>query len=549
MKNRIDSPSWIALAEHQQQMQSVHMQDLFLQDPTRFERFSVSQGGLFLDYSKNIITHDTMQRLEALAESSGLQDAIDQLFSGEVVNHTEGRAALHTALRADASTKIMQNGEDIVPPIHASLEAMSRKVNVVRDGFYRGFSGKPMTDVVNIGVGGSDLGPHLACEALQSFASGVRSHFVSQNEQNILQDVLRALDPDTTLVMVVSKSFSTFDTLENAKVFKAWLCDAGGEEAVKQHLWAVTAKAEKAEAFGVLPENILPMWDWVGGRYSLWSAAGVSVALTMGMPAFREMLDGAHDMDHHFKTAPFHQNMPMILAMLGVWYGNFFHCNNRAVISYSQRLQLFPHYLQQLHMESQGKRVRQDGQEIQHQSGPIIWGGVAPNSQHSFHQLFMQGKHRVPIDFILPLKKGANHCYDQQLVAQCLAQSQTLMRGYNEDDIVHHLRACGKTDADIQRLLPHAMIPGNCPSNTLLLETLTPRTFGSLLALYEHKVFAQCVIWGINAFDQWGVERGKALAHEVMCDLQSRSVGKAHDASTQGLMQKIVQTLEPEEVS
>ncbi len=539
MNKITDSPAWQALSQHYQSMSSVKMQDIFQADPDRFSRFSIDAASLFLDFSKNRITHETLILLEKLAQTAHLAEQIEHLFSGQPLNRTENRAALHTALRQTDDTPVWVNGENIIPLVRAGQKKMAALVSAITTGAWRGFSDLPITDIVNIGIGGSDLGPAMATFALTPFTiDSIHCHFVSNIDGSQLRDTLKKLNPATTLFIVSSKSFTTTETLCNAATAKKWLIKAAGNEAaVKQHFLAVTAKPERAMVFGIPEQNILPLWDWVGGRYSLWSAVGLPIALTIGMENFNAMLAGAYAMDQHFRSAPMTQNMPVILALLSIWYTNFFDARTQAILPYDHHLQLLPAYLQQAHMESHGKLIHHDGSSVQHLTGPVIWGGVGTNGQHAFHQLLHQGTQLIPVDFIV----AANGHHDliehhELLFANCLSQSQALMLGKDFASVTKELIAAGLSATDAKELAPHKVIPGNRPSNTILLSQLTPYSLGTLIALYEHKIFAQGAIWQINSFDQWGVELGKELTQPILQTLRNIEPAATHDASTHGLI-------------
>ncbi len=532
-------PAWHALAEHRRSMQGFSLRQAFAEDPQRFERFSLNGCGLFLDYSKNLIEDSTRQQLVQLAEQAGLQQAIAALFAGEPVNGSEARPALHTALRRPMGDVLMVDGRNVMPEIHQVLHKMTELVGRIHNGLWRGYNEHPITDVVNIGIGGSFLGPQLVSEALLPFAQkGVRCHYLANIDGSEFHALAARLRAETTLFIVSSKSFTTLETLKNAMAARGWYLAQGGSEAeLHRHFIAVTSNLEAAEAFGMRRENIFPLWDWVGGRYSLWSAIGLPIALAIGMSNFKEILAGAHAMDEHFQSAPFAQNMPVLLALLGIWYGNFWDAQSHAILPYDHYLRNFTKHLQQLDMESNGKGVRQDGSLLDYHSGPVIWGGVGCNGQHAYHQLLHQGTRLIPADFIVPVvsyNPVADH--HQWLYANCLSQSQALMLGKSRAEAEAELRARGLDEAEVQRLAPHKVVPGNRPSNTLVLDRVSPRRLGALVALYEHKVFVQSAIWGINAFDQWGVELGKELGRSVYQGLTGFDTPPAADASTQGLI-------------
>ncbi len=515
---------WQKLEEYAYQMSEQPLSDLFSKDPERVNKYSLTVDELYLDYSKNFINDEVLATLLELANSADLPEAISKLISGEKVNNTEGRPALHTALRQDPSMPLALNNENIIPLIKAEKEKMFRLVEQLHQGIYKGATGKKITDVVNLGIGGSDLGPVMAVEALKNFSvSPIKLHFVSNIDPDVISGVLSELDPATTLFILSSKSFSTIETLMNAQAAKKWLEDNLKTKNIFNHFIAVTTKAEKAQAFGILPENILRFWDWVGGRYSLWSTIGLPLAISIGPSHFDEFLLGARKMDEHFATAPMAKNMPVLLALIGIWYINFWQASTIAVLPYSDRLRRFSDYLQQLDMESNGKAVNTQGAAVDYSTGPIVWGQAGTNGQHAFYQLLHQGTHFIPVDFIVA-KKSHSSLVDQHnhLIANCFAQAAALMLG-----------------SDDKTKFAHEHMPGNKPSNMLLLEKITPRALGELLALYEHKVYVQGVIWQINCFDQPGVELGKKLANTVVESLESGVMQANIDPSTKSLIEKI----------
>ena len=532
-------PAWKALSLHRTAMQDFSMRDAFKADPKRFNQFSLSGCGLFLDYSKNLITSETRDLLVKLAAEVDLNAAIKAMFAGEILNASEGRPALHTALRRPVGDKLSVNGSNIMPDVHKVLNQITELVTRIHDGLWRGYTEKPITDVVNIGIGGSFLGPELVSEALLPYSQkGVRCHYLANIDGSEFHELSAKLRAETTLFIVSSKSFNTLETLKNAQASRAWYLAQGGSEAeLHRHFIAVSSNNAAAVAFGIREENIFPMWDWVGGRYSLWSAIGLPIALSIGMANFKELLSGAYTMDQHFQTAPFEQNIPVLLALLGVWYNNFWDAQSHAILPYDHYLRNITKHLQQLDMESNGKSVRQDGTPVTTDTGPVIWGGVGCNGQHAYHQLLHQGTQLIPADFIVPVvsfNPVADH--HQWLFANCLSQSQALMLGKTRSEAEAELREKGMAEAEIQKLAPHKVIPGNRPSNTLVLERVSPRRLGALVAMYEHKVFVQSVIWGTNAFDQWGVELGKELGKGVYQRLTGGIEEPAEDASTQGLI-------------
>ena len=531
--------SWKALTEHRKSMSTFSMREAFASDPQRFERFSLSTCGLLLDYSKNLINPDTTALLVKLAEEARLDDAIQAMFNGTAINASEQRQVLHTALRRPLGDKVLVDGRNVMPDIHRVLQQMSTLVTKLHNGLWRGYTEKPITDVVNIGIGGSFLGPQLVSEALLPFAQkGLRCHYLANVDGSEFRELVSKLSAETTLFIVSSKSFTTLETLKNAQAARAWYIAQGGSEAaLHRHFIAVSSNIAAATAFGISEENILPLWDWVGGRYSLWSAIGLPIAMSIGISNFKELLSGAYNMDQHFRTTPFERNIPVLLGLLGVWYGDFWGARSQAILPYDYYLRNITDHLQQLDMESNGKSVRQDGTPITAGSGPVIWGGVGCNGQHAYHQLLHQGSQLIPADFIVPVSSynpEADH--HQWLYANCLSQSQALMLGKSLAEAEAELRAKGMDEAGVQRLAPHKVVPGNRPSNTLAMERISPRRLGALIAMYEHKVYVQSVLWGINAFDQWGVELGKELGKSVYQSLTDWEPAPAADGSTQGLV-------------
>jgi glucose-6-phosphate isomerase len=531
-------PAWKALLEHFAQVRDLHMRELFVADPTRFERYSLRQGELLLDYSKNRITDETLRLLFALARESELPDWIERMFRGERINFTEGRAVLHTALRNRGNSPVDVDNRDVMPEISRVLEKMRAFTSEVRSGTWKGYSGKAVTDVVNIGIGGSDLGPAMVTRALRPYAGALRVHFVSNVDGSQIVDTLAGLDPETTLFLIASKTFTTEETLTNARQARRWLLAAAGDAgAVAKHFVAISTNRDEVGAFGIDPENMFEFWDWVGGRYSLWSAIGLSIALYIGMERFEELLAGAHEMDRHFRNTPLERNMPVILAMLGIWYANFFGAESHAVLPYDEHLQRLPAYLQQADMESNGKRITREGELVDYDTGPVIWGEPGTNGQHAFYQLIHQGTRLIPADFLMAV--NAHHdLTDQQriLFSNYVAQTEALMLGRTESEARGELERQRLPEARIRELLPHKVFPGNRPTNSLLYPRLTPSLLGKLIALYEHKIFVQGVIWRVNSFDQWGVELGKALAKTIEAELERAGVAGAHDASTLGLL-------------
>jgi glucose-6-phosphate isomerase len=530
-----NSPEWKALAAQEDAIFGRSIRALFDDDPDRFKTFSIEAAGLLLDYSKNHIDADTRELLTALAEKAGMPAAISAMFAGKPINNTEQRPALHVALRSPAADN------DYTRAVHTTLNRMEAFVNAVTTWEWRGYRGDPITDVVNIGIGGSDLGPAMAYTALGSYhLDGIRCHFVSNVDPVHLEQTLEMLDPATTLFVIASKSFTTLETTLNAMSARRWFLESSaGEEDIARHFVGVSANVEKAQAFGIDADNVFPLWDWVGGRYSLWSAIGLPVALGVGMANFRAMLGGAHVMDEHFRTAPADKNLPVMMALLDCLYLNFRNTKSRVVLPYAQSLHLFPAFLQQLDMESLGKAVSREGEKLDISTGGIVWGTAGTNGQHSFHQLLHQGAHLIPADFIVVAKSDSpNREQHEQLLTNCFAQSQALMNGKSLAEAKAELLATGLSEEEAAALAPHKVVPGNRPSNTLMLDALTPATLGSLVAAFEHKVYAQSVILGINAFDQWGVELGKVLSKNIYTALSSAGETSAFDASTNALINR-----------
>lgn len=539
MSKLTQSPAWQALKAHQTSIEPVHLRRMFEDDPARFGKFLLQLDGLLFDYSKNRINEETISLLIALARQAELPAWIARMFSGEKINSTERRAALHTALRNRSGRPVLLDGKDVMPDVRRVLGLMRRFSEAVRSGEHRGHTGKQITDIVNIGIGGSDLGPLMVCEALKPYASPkLSAHFVSNVDATHLAETLEKLDAGTTLFIVSSKTFTTQETLTNARSARAWLIGKlGDEQGVAKHFAAVSTNLEATAQFGINPENVFEFWDWVGGRYSLWSAIGLPIALYLGMDKFEELLGGAYAMDEHFQSAPPDRNMPVLLGLLGVWYGNFFGAASNAVLPYDQYLHRFAAYLQQLEMESNGKRVDRDGNVVDYDTGMVVWGEPGTNGQHAFYQLIHQGTRPIPADFLAPLHShnpvGEHHAI---LLANCFAQTEALMLGKTADEARAELVAQGLHGEALEALLPHKVFPGNRPTNTLLFDKLDPHTLGMLIALYEHKVFVQSVVWNINPFDQWGVELGKQLAGKILPELHDAAITPAHDASTNGLV-------------
>ncbi len=531
-----------ALFEHLSSILPLKMREQFAVDKNRFKQYSLQAAGLNLDYSKNRINQTTIKLLCELACARDLPKAIQAMFNGEHINQSENRPALHTALRNFSGESILVDGKDVMPEVQNTLSRMKEFCWSIRSQQWRGFSNKPFTDVVSIGIGGSYLGPKLASQSLKPYWSKqINCHYLANIDGSDLTEVLQGLNPETTLFIVQSKSFSTQETLKNASACREWFLHNGGsQQDLARHFSAVTASVIKAKEFGIAEQNIFPMWDWVGGRYSLWSAIGLPLMLTIGYEHFREMLMGAYEMDCHFKTVPLEQNMPVLMGLLGIWYVSFFNAQSHAILPYDHYLQGLPAHIQQLDMESNGKSVDIYGRTLNYQAGPIIWGGVGSNGQHAYHQLLHQGTQFAPCDFILPLTSHnpVDH-FHALLVSNCLSQSQALMQGKNLQQSTLELEKQGKSQQEINILAPQKVIPGNRPSNTLYFDKSTPKTIGALIALYEHKVFVQGQIWGINSFDQWGVELGKQLGDKVHSVLlaEDGNLKNDFDSSTMGLIE------------
>ncbi len=539
MTSLIESPAWKALEAHYQKMSQTHMRTLFEQDPQRFKKFSLRVNDIVLDYSKNRIADETMSLLSRLAAQADVMGWTEKMFIGEKINMTENRAVLHVALRNRSNRPIYVDGADVMPEVNAVLEHMARFCQSVREGEWTGYTGKAISDIVNIGIGGSDLGPVMATEALKPYGKpGLRPHFISNIDGTHLVETLKALDPETTLFIIASKTFTTQETLTNAHSARDWFLEkAGNEAAIAKHFVAVSTNAEEVSRFGIDTENMFEFWDWVGGRYSLWSAIGLPIALFIGMENFESMLAGAHEMDEHFRTAAPDKNMPVVLALLGIWYNNFFGAQTHAMLPYDQYLHRFPAYFQQGDMESNGKRVDRQGERVDHSTGPIVWGEPGTNGQHAFYQLIHQGTKLVPADFLAPIdSQNPSGRHHDILLSNFFAQTEALMRGKTEEEARAELLAGGMDPDAAEKLLPHKVFEGNRPTNSILFKKLDPKTLGALIALYEHKVFVQGLIWNINSFDQWGVELGKELAKAILPELESDEEISSHDASTNGLI-------------
>ncbi len=537
--NPTKTESWKSLSLHFREMKDVHMKDLFLKDPQRFQKFSLKHKMIFVDYSKNIITEKTLQLLFALADEIRLKDAIEKMFAGARINETEDRAVLHTALRNRDNRPVHVNGRDVMPEVNSVLRKIEAFSSQIISGEWKGFTEKKITDIVNIGIGGSDLGPVMVTECLRPYAKGgVSVHFVSNIDGTHIVETLKGLNPETTLFLIASKTFTTQETMTNAFTAREWFLQSARDPIhVSKHFVAISTNRAKVVEFGIGKENMFVFWDWVGGRYSLWSAIGLSIASFLGYENFTELLQGAFEMDRHFSTAPFDENIPVILGLLGIWYGNLFGAETEAILPYDQYMHRFPAYFQQGNMESNGKSVDREGNRVGYQTGPIIWGEPGTNGQHAFYQLIHQGTKMIPADFLAPAvshnQVGEHH---EILLSNFFAQTEALLNGRSREEVVKELKEGGKSEEEIQKLSSHKVFEGNRPTNSILFEKLTPRTLGNLIAMYEHKIFVQGVVWNIFSFDQWGVELGKQLAKKILPELKDNEPVASHDCSTNGLI-------------
>jgi len=533
-----NSLAWQNLQVHYLDSKIIHLKSLFRIDPERFDKFTITASGLTLDYSKNHLVPETKKLLVDLAQQCGVKEKIEQMFSGEPINTTENRPVLHTALRNFSNEPVYVDGEDIMPLVKNTLDKIKIFVNDVSSGVTKGYSGKAFTDIVAIGIGGSFLGPKIMFEALKPYRQKhLNVHYVANVDGCHIHDVLSGLDPETTLVITSSKTLTTQETLRNTETAKEWFLKKATFSDVQHNFACVSANIEAAKNFGINEKNIFPMWDWVGGRYSIWSAIGLPLALGIGYDNYLEFLNGAFEMDEHFRQAPFEENMPVIMALLGIWYRNFHGAQSQVLLPYYHYLRGLPAYIQQLDMESNGKSVNLDNKETNYDTGPIIWGSEGTNGQHSFHQLIHQSKTPIPVDFILPLNPHVDISdHHDMLIANCLGQSQALMEGQSEDQVIAAMTKAKCSTDEISYLSSHKVMKGNKPSNTILMSELTPKALGSLIALYEHKVFVQGVIWQINSFDQWGVELGKALGNDIFSKLSNTDIPLTMDSSTIGLI-------------
>jgi glucose-6-phosphate isomerase len=537
--NPTQSRSWQKLNEHFAEIKDVHMKDLFASDPERFNRFHLQFKDILVDYSKNRITGETLKLFLELSEEMGVKKAVKDMFTGEKINETENRAVLHVALRSRKNTSIYVDGQNVMPQVNVVLQKMEGFSKKIRSGGWRGYTGKKITDIVNIGIGGSDLGPVMVTEALRPYADkALAVHFVSNIDGTHITETLKNLNPATTLFLIASKTFTTQETMTNAFSARDWFLKQAGDSAhVARHFVALSTNVKKVEEFGIDKNNMFEFWDWVGGRYSLWSAIGLSIACYIGFDHFADLLEGAHDMDRHFIETPFDKNIPVILALIGIWYNNFFGAATEVILPYDQYMHRFPAYFQQGNMESNGKSASRDGKRVNYQTGPVIWGEPGTNGQHAFYQLIHQGTKFIPADFLAPAVShnpiGEHH---NILLSNFFAQTEALMNGKTKEEVVAELKKAGKTDLEIEKLTPHKIFEGNKPTNSILFKKLTPRVLGSLIAMYEHKIFFQGVIWNIFSFDQWGVELGKQLANNILPEIGDDKPVDSHDSSTNGLV-------------
>ncbi|MDL5050820.1 glucose-6-phosphate isomerase [Oscillatoria amoena NRMC-F 0135] len=530
--------SWRGLEVHFLTMQAAHMNELFEADTERFSRFSIVFEDMLVDYSKNLITEETMTLLNGLAHECQVSKAIAAMFSGAKINRTENRSVLHIALRNRSNSAILADGQDVMPLVNKALVHMKQFATQIQEGDWRGYTGKHITDIVNIGIGGSDLGPLMVTEALKPYWGNITPHFVSNVDGTHLAETLKKVNPESTLFIIASKTFTTQETMTNAETAKQWFLKSGAMHPdIARHFVAVSTNTSAVTAFGIAPENMFVFWDWVGGRYSLWSSIGLSIACTIGYDNFEKLLEGAHAMDNHFRNEPFDKNIPVILALLGIWYNNFFGASTEAILPYDQYLHRFSAYFQQGNMESNGKSVDRNGNAVHYQTGPIIWGEPGTNGQHAFYQLIHQGTKLIPCDFLAPAQThnpaGDHH---EKLLSNFFAQTEALMKGKAMNEVVDELGQAGFDPDQIKLHAPFRVFEGNRPTNSILFRKLTPRTLGSLIALYEHKIFVQGIIWNIYSFDQWGVELGKVLAKKILPELSELGEVTSHDSSTNGLI-------------
>ena len=537
--NPTATKSWKSLQAHASDMAGKTLKELFSQDKKRFDKFTIENGDFLFDYSKNLITEETLELFKALAEEVRLSEAKEKMFVGDLINQTENRAVLHTALRAPKDANVKVDGQNVIPLVAEVLDKMEAFVTNLHNGTFNGYTGKKLTNIVNIGIGGSDLGPFMVCEALAPYrVKGINNYFVSNVDGTHMAQTLDKVDPETTLFIIASKTFTTQETMTNANTARDWfLKSAKDEKFVAKHFIALSTNLEEVTKFGIAEDNIFQFWDWVGGRYSLWSAIGMSIACSVGFGNFRKLLAGAQKMDQHFREAPFSENIPTMMAFLGIWYNNFFGASTHAILAYDQLLNAFARYLQQGDMESNGKSIDRNGNPVNYETGPIIWGEPGTNGQHAFYQLIHQGTKMIPCDFIAsanPQNDLTDH--HQKLLANFFAQTEALMKGKTEEEVISELQKKGLSEEEVKKLTPFRVFDGNKPTNSLLIKKLTPENLGSLIAMYEHKIFVQGVVWNIFSFDQWGVELGKELAGKILPELTDDSEVTSHDSSTNGLI-------------
>ncbi|MFW8628658.1 glucose-6-phosphate isomerase [Vibrio natriegens] len=537
--NPTQTQAWKALTAHFESAQDMDLKELFAQDADRFDKYSARFGSdILVDYSKNLINEETLKHLFTLAKETELKSAIEAMFSGEAINQTEGRAVLHTALRNRTNTPVVVDGEDVMPAVNAVLEKIKSFTERVIGGEWKGYTGKAITDIVNIGIGGSDLGPYMVTEALAPYKNHLNLHFVSNVDGTHIVETLKKVDPETTLFLIASKTFTTQETMTNAHSARDWFLETAGDQAhVAKHFAALSTNATAVSEFGIDTDNMFEFWDWVGGRYSLWSAIGLSIALAVGFDNFVELLDGAHEMDKHFVSTELESNIPVILALIGIWYNNFHGAESEAILPYDQYMHRFAAYFQQGNMESNGKYVDRDGNAVTYQTGPIIWGEPGTNGQHAFYQLIHQGTKLIPCDFIAPaISHNPASDHHQKLMSNFFAQTEALAFGKCVETVKEELVLSGKNAEEVAAIAPFKVFEGNRPTNSILVKQITPRTLGNLIAMYEHKIFVQGVIWNIFSFDQWGVELGKQLANQILPELADESAISSHDSSTNGLI-------------
>ena len=536
--NPTNTSSWELLNKHFEAVKDVHMSQWFAQNNDRANQMTIKWEDFYIDYSKNRITEDTLELLLKLADETKLKEAIDKYFGGDIINKTENRAVSHTALRCPKDKKVFIDGVNVIPEVFEGKKKIKDFSNDIISGDRKGYTNKPFTDIVNIGIGGSDLGPAMVVDALQYYKNQLTTHFVSNVDGDHVNEVIKKLNPETTLFVIVSKTFTTQETLSNSTTIKDWFLQSASEQDIKKHFVAVSTNIEKVKAFGVAEANIFPMWDWVGGRFSLWSAVGLSISLSVGFENFDQLLSGAHKMDEHFKNEKFESNIPVILALLSIWYANFFKCESEAVIPYSQYLNQFATYLQQAIMESNGKSVDRNGKKVNYQTGNIVWGEPGTNSQHAFFQLIHQGTKLIPSDFIGFVKSlYGNKEHQDKLMSNFIAQTEALLNGKSEEEVVLELKRQDVSDDNIKMLTPFKVFEGNKPTTTILINKLTPESLGKLIALYEHKIFVQGVVWNVFSYDQFGVELGKQLASTILSEINNDVTIVKHDTSTKNILE------------